>query len=140
MLEVSDLSVRFDTDDGTVHAVDRMAFTLDQGEVLGIVGESGCGKSVTCMSLVRLLPETAHITGRAVFDGRDLLGLSPRALRRVRGRDISFIFQEPMTSLNPVFTVGHQIMEVLVRHLELSRRAACDASAAARSRTSSRSR
>jgi peptide/nickel transport system ATP-binding protein len=124
MLEVSDLSVRFDTDDGTVHAVDRMAFTLDQGEVLGIVGESGCGKSVTCMSLVRLLPETAHITGRAVFDGRDLLGLSPRALRRVRGRDISFIFQEPMTSLNPVFTVGHQIMEVLVRHLELSRRAA----------------
>jgi len=124
MLEVSDLSVRFDTDDGTVHAVDRMAFALDEGEVLGIVGESGCGKSVTCMSLVRLLPETAHISGHAVFDGRDLLELSPRALRRVRGRDISFIFQEPMTSLNPVFTVGRQITEVLVRHLDLSRGAA----------------
>jgi len=124
MLEVSDLSVRFDTDDGTVHAVDRMSFTLGEREVLGIVGESGCGKSVTCMSLVRLLPETAHISGRAVFEGRDLLELSPRALRRVRGRDISFIFQEPMTSLNPVFTVGHQIMEVLVRHLDLSRHAA----------------
>jgi peptide/nickel transport system ATP-binding protein len=124
MLEVSELSVRFDTDDGPVHAVDRMSFELSEGEVLGIVGESGCGKSVTCMSLVRLLPETAHITGSAVFQGRDLLGLSQRALRRVRGREISFIFQEPMTSLNPVFTVGHQIGEVLERHLDLSRRKA----------------
>ncbi len=124
MLDVRDLSVRFETDDGPVHAVDRMSFTLDEGEVLGIVGESGCGKSVTCMSLVRLLPETAHVTGSAVFNGSDLLTLSPRALRRVRGRDISFIFQEPMTSLNPVFTIGHQITEVLQRHLGLSRRAA----------------
>jgi len=124
LLEVSDLSVRFDTDDGPVHAVDRMAFTLDEGEVLGIVGESGCGKSVTCMSLVRLLPETATISGRALFDGTDLLALSPRRLQRVRGREISFVFQEPMTSLNPVFTVERQIGEVLRRHLGLSRRAA----------------
>jgi peptide/nickel transport system ATP-binding protein len=124
MLEVKDLSVRFDTDDGPVHAVDRMSFTLHEREVLGIVGESGCGKSVTCMSLVRLLPETAHISGSAVFDGRDLLSLSPRALRRVRGRQISYVFQEPMTSLNPVFTVGRQIDEALRRHLGLSRRAA----------------
>ncbi|HLY95510.1 MAG TPA: ABC transporter ATP-binding protein [Gaiellaceae bacterium] len=124
LLEVADLSVRFDTDDGPVHAVDRMSFTLGQGEVLGIVGESGCGKSVTCMSLVRLLPETATVSGRVVFDGRDLLALPPRQLRRVRGREISYVFQEPMTSLNPVFTVGHQVGEVLRRHLGLSRSAA----------------
>jgi peptide/nickel transport system ATP-binding protein len=122
LLEVSDLSVRFDTDDGTVHAVDRMSFTLAEGEVLGIVGESGCGKSVTCMSLVRLLPETAHVSGRVLFEGRDLLALSPRRLRRVRGREISYVFQEPMTSLNPALAVGDQVTEVLRRHLELSRR------------------
>jgi peptide/nickel transport system ATP-binding protein len=124
LLEVTDLSVRFDTDDGGVHAVDRMAFTLDPGEVLGIVGESGCGKSVTCLSLVRLLPETAVVSGRALFQGTDLLALSPRRLRRVRGREIAYVFQEPMTSLNPVFTVGHQIDEVLRRHLDLPRREA----------------
>jgi peptide/nickel transport system ATP-binding protein len=121
LLEVSDLSVRFDTDDGTVHAVDRMSFTLAEGEVFGIVGESGCGKSVTCMSLVRLLPETAHVSGRVIFDGRDLLALSTRRLRRVRGREISYVFQEPMTSLNPSLAVGDQITEVLRRHLGLSR-------------------
>jgi peptide/nickel transport system ATP-binding protein len=124
LLEVTDLSVRFDTDDGGVHAVDRMAFTLEPGEVLGIVGESGCGKSVTCLSLVRLLPETAVVSGRALFQGTDLLALSPRRLRRVRGREIAYVFQEPMTSLNPVFTVGHQIDEVLRRHLDLPRREA----------------
>jgi len=124
MLEVADLSVRFDTDDGPVHAVDRVSFSLAEGEVLGIVGESGCGKSVTCMSLVRLLPETATIEGRALFEGRDLLAMPMRELRRVRGRALSFVFQEPMTSLNPVFTVGHQIEEVLRRHLDLSRSAA----------------
>jgi peptide/nickel transport system ATP-binding protein len=122
LLDVTDLSVRFDTDDGPVHAVDKISFSLAPGEVLGIVGESGCGKSVTCMSLTRLLPETATVTGRAVFDGRDLLTLAPRSLRRVRGREIAYVFQEPMTSLNPVFTVGHQIDEVLRRHLGLSRR------------------
>jgi peptide/nickel transport system ATP-binding protein len=124
LLEVEDLSVRFDTDDGPVHAVDKLSFTLGRGEVLGIVGESGCGKSVTCMALVRLLPETAVIDGRATFDGTDLLALSPQRLRRVRGREIAFVFQEPMTSLNPVFTVGRQIAEVLQKQLDLSRRAA----------------
>jgi peptide/nickel transport system ATP-binding protein len=122
LLEVHDLSVRFDTDDGQVHAVDRLSFSIDEGEVLGIVGESGCGKSVTCMSLVRLLPETAHVSGSVTFEGTDLLTLPMRRLRRVRGRQISYVFQEPMTSLNPVFTVGHQIEEALRRHLELSRR------------------
>jgi peptide/nickel transport system ATP-binding protein len=121
LLEVADLSVRFDTDDGQVHAVDRLSFSLGEGEVLGIVGESGCGKSVTCMSLVRLLPETAHVSGSVRFDGTDLLTLPMRRLRRVRGRQISYVFQEPMTSLNPVFSIGHQIEEVLRRHLDLSR-------------------
>ena len=122
LLEVEGLSVRFDTDEGPVHAVDGMSFSLDAGEVLGIVGESGCGKSVTCMSLVRLLPETAAVSGAVSFGGVDLLGLSRRRLRRVRGREISYVFQEPMTSLNPVFTVGDQIGEVVRRHLGLSRR------------------
>ena len=124
LLEVTDLSVRFDTDEGPVHAVDKLSFTLAPGEVLGIVGESGCGKSVTCMSLVRLLPQTAAISGRAVFGGVDLLALSARELRKVRGREIAYVFQEPTTSLNPVFTVGAQIGEVLRKHLGLSHREA----------------
>jgi peptide/nickel transport system ATP-binding protein len=121
LLEVSDLSVRFDSDEGRVHAVDRMSFALAPGEVLGIVGESGCGKSVTVLSMLRLLPPTATVTGSVLFAGRDLLKASPSRLRRVRGREISFVFQEPMTSLNPVFTVGRQIGEVLRKHLGLSK-------------------
>jgi peptide/nickel transport system ATP-binding protein len=124
LLAVSDLSVRFDGDEGRVHAVDRMSFSLDPGEVLGIVGESGCGKSVTVMSMLRLLPPTATVTGSARFAGEDLLQVSPSRLRRIRGREISFVFQEPMTSLNPVFTVGRQIGEVLRKHFGLSRSAA----------------
>ena len=116
--------MRFETDEGPLQAVDRVSFALAPREVLGIVGESGCGKSVTCMSLVRLLPETARVSGSVVFDGVDLLALGGRRLRRIRGREISYVFQEPMSSLNPVFTVGDQIGEVLRRHLGLSRRAA----------------
>jgi peptide/nickel transport system ATP-binding protein len=123
LLEVSDLSVRFDTDDGPVHAVDRVSWSLREREVLGIVGESGCGKSVSAMSLLRLLPATAHVTGQALFAGEDLLRVPDARIRRIRGREISFVFQEPMTSLNPVFTVGRQIGEVLRRHLGLSRSA-----------------
>ena len=121
LLEVQDLSVRFDTDDGAVHAVDRLAFTLEAGEVLGVVGESGCGKSVSAMSLLQLLPETAHITGRAQFDGLDLITASRAKLRDIRGREIAFVFQEPMTSLNPAFRIGNQLGEVLRRHLGLNR-------------------
>jgi peptide/nickel transport system ATP-binding protein len=121
VLEVQDLSVRFDTDDGQVHAVDRLSFSLGEREVLGVVGESGCGKSVSFMSLLRLLPETAVVEGRAEFDGVDLLRAPASRLRRIRGRDIAFVFQEPMTSLNPAFKVGNQIGEVLRRHLGLSR-------------------
>jgi peptide/nickel transport system ATP-binding protein len=121
LLEVEELSVRFDTDDGSVHAVDRLSLTLGESEVLGVVGESGCGKSVSFMSLLRLLPETATVTGTARFDGVDLLRASGSRLREIRGRQIAFVFQEPMTSLNPAFKVGNQIGEVLRRHLGLSR-------------------
>jgi peptide/nickel transport system ATP-binding protein len=120
LLEVSDLSVRFKTDDGVVQAVDRVSFGLEPRQVLAVVGESGCGKSVTAMSLLRLLPGTATVSGSARFDGRDLIDIPESQLRAVRGREIAFVFQEPMTSLNPALTVGRQIGEVLRRHLDLS--------------------
>jgi peptide/nickel transport system ATP-binding protein len=120
LLEVSDLSVRFETDDGPVQAVDRVSWTLEEGQVLAIVGESGCGKSVTAMSILKLLPGTATASGTARFEGRDLLAARESELRAVRGREISFVFQEPMTSLNPALTVGRQIGEVLRRHLGMS--------------------
>jgi peptide/nickel transport system ATP-binding protein len=121
LLDVQELSVRFDTDDGAVHAVDKLSFMLEPGEVLGVVGESGCGKSVSAMSLLQLLPETAHVTGRAAFGGLDLISAPVARLRDIRGREIAFVFQEPMTSLNPAFKVGGQLGEVLRRHLGLSR-------------------
>jgi peptide/nickel transport system ATP-binding protein len=120
LLEVSDLSVRFQTDDGAVQAVDRVSFTLEERQVLAIVGESGCGKSVTAMSMLKLLPKSATVSGTARFDGRDLLGARDSELRAIRGREISFVFQEPMTSLNPALTVSKQIGEVLRRHLDMS--------------------
>jgi peptide/nickel transport system ATP-binding protein len=121
LLDVQELSVRFDTDDGPVHAVDGLSYSLDEREVLGIVGESGCGKTVSVLSLLGLLPQTAHVTGRALFDDRDLLTASPARMRGIRGREIAFVFQEPMTSLNPSFRIGNQIGEVLRRHLGLGR-------------------
>jgi peptide/nickel transport system ATP-binding protein len=121
LLEVNDLSVRFDTDDGAVHAVDRVSFSLDEGEVLGVVGESGCGKSVSLMSLTQLLPPTATVTGTARLGDIELLHASSSRIRRVRGRMIAYVFQEPMTSLNPAFKIGRQIEEVLQRHLDISR-------------------
>jgi peptide/nickel transport system ATP-binding protein len=126
LLEVDQLSVRFDSDEGLVHAVDRVSFSLDSSEVLAVVGESGCGKSVTAMSLLRLLPASAQLSGTARFEGHDLLSVDEATLRKVRGRDISFVFQEPMTSMNPVFTVGRQIGEVLRHHLGLDRAEARD--------------
>jgi peptide/nickel transport system ATP-binding protein len=124
LLEVRDLSVRFDTDEGTVHAVDGMSLELASGQVLGIVGESGCGKSVTALSILGLLPKTATVTGSIRFEGAELLGAPRSRLRKIRGRQISFVFQEPMTSLNPVLRIGNQIEEVLREHLSLSRTAA----------------
>ena len=124
LLDVRDLSVRFETDDGATQAVDELSVSLGEREVLGVVGESGCGKSVTMLSLLRLLPPTAVVTGTARFGEYDLLAASNAQLKRIRGREISFVFQEPMTSLNPSFTVGRQVGEVLQRHLGYSRRAA----------------
>jgi peptide/nickel transport system ATP-binding protein len=122
LLDVRDVTVRFDTDEGPVHAVDRVSFDLKRGEVLAIVGESGCGKSVTTMSLLGLLPPTATVEGEARFNGgTDLIAAPEGELRRIRGREISFVFQDPMTSLNPVFTVERQVGEVLRRHLGMSK-------------------
>src|SRR2546428_9852827 len=110
LLEVRDLRTSFFLEGGEARAVDGVSFALDAGRVLGLVGESGCGKSVTALSLMRLVPPPGRIVGGEVrLDGRDLLGLTEREMRAVRGAGLAMIFQEPMTSLNPVFTVGSQI-------------------------------
>ena len=124
LLSVQDLRVRFATEDGPVYAVNGVSFDLAAGEILALVGESGCGKSVTAMAVPGLLPSSATVEGVIRLEGRDLLGMTPKQLREVRGKEISFVFQEPMTSLNPAFTVGKQIREVLQRHEGLSKRAA----------------
>jgi oligopeptide transport system ATP-binding protein len=120
LLYVEDLSVQFWTSRGTVYAVNGISFDIAPGETLGIVGESGCGKSVTALAILGILPRAGRVpTGRAVFEGRDLLGLSDRRLRGIRGREIAMIFQDPMTSLNPVLTIGKQIRETLSTHFRM---------------------
>ncbi len=135
LLSVEKLTVHFATPDGPARAVDDVSFAVDSGEAVGLVGESGCGKSVTALSVMRLLPRHGVNTGgRVVFRNRDLLLLSETELRRVRGREIGMVFQEPMTSLNPVFSVGEQIAEVLRLHLGNSRHEAAEAAVAALAR------
>src|SRR5512134_4113324 len=126
LLEVEDLRTHFFTRDGVVRAVDGVSFAIQPGETLALVGESGCGKSVTSLSIMRLIasPPGRTVGGSIRFNGRDLLALSEREMRDVRGNEISMIFQEPMTSLNPVLTVGRQISEALVLHRGLARAAA----------------
>ncbi|MEV0322939.1 ABC transporter ATP-binding protein [Streptomyces sp. NPDC050658] len=124
VLSVRDLSVSFRSDTRTVHAVDRLSYDVAAGEVLAVVGESGCGKSVTAMAVMGLLPPTAHIDGSVRLGGREIAGASEKELGKVRGKDIAMIFQEPMTSLNPVLTIGRQIGEVLRRHQGLSKKEA----------------
>ncbi len=126
LLEVSDLGTWFYTRQGIVKAVDGVDFSVASGETLAIVGESGCGKSMTALSLMRLIPDPPGriVSGSVKLAGRDLLQLSEEEMRRVRGNDISMIFQEPMTSLNPVMTIGKQIAEALILHRGLSRAAA----------------
>ncbi len=126
VIEVTDLKTVFHTQDGTVYAVNGLSFQLQPGELLGVVGESGCGKSVTMMSLLKLLPmpPAEIVSGKVLFQGNDLLHTDEEALRKVRGGQIGFIFQDPMTSLNPVFTIGFQIMEPLREHLGLDNNAA----------------
>jgi oligopeptide/dipeptide ABC transporter ATP-binding protein len=132
LLEVKNLSTHFPTRAGLVRAVDGVSFFIDPGELLGLVGESGCGKSMTALSIMRLIaPPGKIVGGEIIFDSRNLLTLSNREMRAVRGDDIAMIFQDPMTSLNPVFTVGEQIAEALRLHRGLSRKDARQGAVAA---------
>jgi oligopeptide transport system ATP-binding protein len=128
LLEVRNLSTHFFTPDGVVHAVDDVSFELGYGETLGLVGESGCGKSVTALSLTRLVPDPPGkiVAGEILFEGVDILKLSRDEMRRLRGKDIGFIFQDPLSSLNPTLTIGYQISESVRQHMGLSARASKD--------------
>jgi oligopeptide/dipeptide ABC transporter ATP-binding protein len=128
LLEVNNLQTQFPTRAGLVKAVDGVSFYLDSGELLGLVGESGCGKSITALSVMRLIaPPGKIVGGEILFDGKNLLKFSDREMREIRGDDIAMIFQDPMTSLNPVFTIGEQIGEALRLHRKLSRKDAREA-------------
>ncbi len=124
LLEIKGLKTHFATDDGIVQAVDGVDITINKGETLCVVGESGCGKTVTAMSILKLIamPPGRIVAGQIIFEGRDLVPLTSRALDEVRAKEIGFIFQEPMTSLNPVLTVGEQVAESLRRHEGLSKK------------------
>ena len=126
LLKMNDLVVRFRTVAGTVYAVNGASFGIDRGETLGVVGESGCGKSVSVLSIMGLIqqPPGDIVSGEVLFEGRDLLQLNEREMERVRGRDIGMVFQDPMSSLNPVLTIGRQISETMIVHLRMSRRKA----------------
>jgi peptide/nickel transport system ATP-binding protein len=125
LLELRGLTVDFATDDGVVHAVDGIDLALGRGRTLGLVGESGCGKSVTSLAIMGLLPpENSKVGGQVVFEGRDLLTLDAHLLRDLRGARLAMIFQEPMTSLNPSYTIGDQIIEAIQRHQDLDKAAA----------------
>ncbi|MBW6472829.1 MAG: ABC transporter ATP-binding protein [Anaerolineaceae bacterium] len=128
LLKVSDLETQFRTREGVVHAVNGVSFDLKEGETLGIVGESGCGKSVTVMSVLRLIPTPPGkiVAGEAIFRGKDLLKMSDEEIRHIRGAQISMVFQDPMTSFNPVLTIGRQVAEPLEIHQGMNRRQAYD--------------
>ncbi len=128
LLEIRGLKTHFATDEGMVHAVDGVDLAIDRGETLGVVGESGCGKTVTALSVMKLLamPPARIVAGEILWRGRDLVPLPQHAMRAIRSREIAMVFQEPMTSLNPVYTVGEQIAEVIRLHQALGRRAAFD--------------
>ncbi|MGH2920679.1 MAG: ABC transporter ATP-binding protein, partial [Gaiellaceae bacterium] len=122
LLEVNDLKTYFRTDDGIVKAVDGVSFEVEKGQTLGIVGESGCGKSVTCLTIMGLNAKRNTITtGEALFRDEDLLKMSSRRLRDVRGNDIAMVFQDPMTSLNPVHTIGRQLVEAILLHRDVTK-------------------
>ncbi len=126
LLKVDGMSVSFRTDAGRVGAVTDVSFEIDSGEVLAVVGESGSGKSVTALALMRLHPKNTDITGSVNFDGIDVLSLSDEEMRAIRGRDVAMIFQDPMTAMNPVFTVGEQISEAIRIHSDASKKDAWD--------------
>ena len=124
LLDVKGLGVRFRTEFGTVQAVDDVSFSVSKGETLAVVGESGCGKSVTALALMRLLDRSATIEGEALFEGVDLFAMSEKEMQKVRGARIGMIFQDPMTALNPVFTVGDQIAEIVLVHTDCTKQEA----------------
>ncbi len=128
LLEITDLGVSFDVGDGTVQAVDGLSLTVHPCQTLALVGESGCGKSVTAMTVLQLIPRPPGRIGRGsiLFEGRDLLSLTEKQMLRVRGGDIAMIFQEPMTSLNPVYTIGNQIVEAILLHQDVDHRQAVE--------------
>jgi peptide/nickel transport system ATP-binding protein len=127
LLEVKDLKVHFDTDDGVVHAVDGVTYSVDTGEALGIVGESGSGKSVSNLSILGLTrAKNASFSGEVLFEGRDLLSMSNEELRKIRGEEIAMIFQDPLTSLHPFYRVGDQLSEAVRAHHKVSKSAASD--------------
>lgn len=126
LLDIRGLRTQFFTDDGLARAVDGVSYSLEKGETVGVVGESGCGKSVTALSVLRLIPDPPGkiVAGEIMFEGTDLLQIPSADMRRIRGNDISMIFQEPMTSLNPVFTIGNQITEAVRLHQGLNKKEA----------------
>src|SRR3954469_13781953 len=125
LLEVRDLRTQFRTDDGVVQAVDGVSFSVEKGRTLAIVGESGSGKSVTCLTIMGLNSKRHAIsTGEALFNGQNLLEMSDGELRRIRGNDIAMIFQDPMTSLNPVHTIGRQLVEAVQLHRDVTKKVA----------------
>ncbi len=131
LLEVKDLKTQFHTREGLVYAVNGISYQMEEGETLGIVGESGCGKSVGVLSLLRLIPEPPGkiANGQALFQGKDLLKMSPEEIRHVRGAQIAMVFQDPMTSLNPVLTIGRQLTEALELHMGMNKQQARDRAA-----------
>jgi len=130
LLDLKDLITRFYTDDGVVHAVNGISYKMDDGETLGVVGESGCGKSVHALSIMRLIqsPPGKIESGEAIFHGHDLLKMSDNEMRSIRGAQIAMVFQDPMTSLNPVYTVGYQISEALMLHQDVDKKEAYERS------------
>ena len=125
LLDIRGLKTHFATDDGIVHAVDGVDLAIGRGETVGVVGESGCGKTITAMSVLKLIPMPPGriVAGQILWKGRDLVPLDADAMRKIRSKEIAIVFQEPMTSLNPVYTIGDQIAEVIRLHEGLSRRA-----------------
>ena len=126
LLDVRDLRTHFHVMDGLVKAVDGVTFAVDRGRTLGVVGESGCGKSVTAMTIMRLLdtPPAEIASGQVLFEGRDIVSIPEEEMRHLRGKDMAMIFQEPMSSLNPVFTVGSQISEAVLQHFPVNKKEA----------------
>ncbi|MDG2285510.1 MAG: ABC transporter ATP-binding protein, partial [Alphaproteobacteria bacterium] len=126
LLQIQDLRTQFSTSSGTVKAVDGVTYDVEEGETVAVVGESGCGKSVTALSIMRLVAEPAGkiVGGKILFQDRNLLDVDIEEMRTIRGKDIAMVFQEPMTSLNPVLTIGMQLTETLIQHLDIDQEAA----------------